>query len=330
MKKFLIPALVAVLVSIQFPAHAQKPSQADYLDRYTLLVNKLGVEGVGVETLLQRWGKDYPDDMDMLLGKFTYYLSKSQSNSMEKIDASKYLGEAPTLTLKDSLGNDVNYFQVTNYDDELFGQATQAIDKNYFQVTNYDDELFGQATQAIDKAIGLAQDRLDLRLYKIAALIGYEKGSPDMALSGLKELIDYDGHSHPTWIYPGLEPGPDLFPSLVQEYCYTFFRQATPASYEAFKEVSEKMAGYYPKNTVFLTNIGSYYLVYKHDSKNALKMYNKVLKKVPGDYTAIKNCVLLARSDKNKKLEKKYLAMLAKVTPDETEKLQAEARLKSL
>ena len=88
--------------------------------------------------------------------------------------------------------------------------------------------------------------------------------------------------------------------------------------------------GYYPKNTVFLTNIGSYYLVYKHDSKNALKMYNKVLKKVPGDYTAIKNCVLLARSDKNKKLEKKYLAMLAKVTPDETEKLQAEARLKSL
>lgn len=308
MKKFLIPALVAVLVSIQFPAHAQKPSQADYLDRYTLLVNKLGVEGVGVETLLQRWGKDYPDDMDMLLGKFTYYLSKSQSNSMEKIDASKYLGEAPTLTLKDSLGNDVNYFQVTNYDDELFGQATQAI----------------------DKAIGLAQDRLDLRLYKIAALIGYEKGSPDMALSGLKELIDYDGHSHPTWIYPGLEPGPDLFPSLVQEYCYTFFRQATPASYEAFKEVSEKMAGYYPKNTVFLTNIGSYYLVYKHDSKNALKMYNKVLKKDPGDYTAIKNCVLLARSDKNKKLEKKYLAMLAKVTPDETEKLQADARLKSL
>ncbi|MCR5132712.1 MAG: hypothetical protein K6B16_01960 [Bacteroidales bacterium] len=308
MKKFLIPALVAVLVSIQFPAHAQKPSQADYLDRYTLLVNKLGVEGVGVETLLKRWGKDYPDDMDMLLGKFTYYLSKSQSNSMEKIDASKYLGEAPTLTLKDSLGNDVNYFQVTNYDDELFGQATQAI----------------------DKAIGLAQDRLDLRLYKIAALIGYEKGSPDMALSGLKELIDYDGHSHPTWIYPGFEPGPDLFPSLVQEYCYTFFRQATPASYEAFKEVSEKMAGYYPKNTVFLTNIGSYYLVYKHDSKNALKMYNKVLKKDPGDYTAIKNCVLLARSDKNKKLEKKYLAMLAKVTPDETEKLQAEARLKSL
>ncbi len=308
MKKYLLPALLAVIFAVQFPARAQKPTQADYLNRYSLLVNKLGVEGVGVETLLQRWGKDYPEDLDMLLGKFTYYLSKSQSNRMETLDAQKYLGEAPTLVLKDSLGNDVNYFQVTDYDDELFAQATQAI----------------------DKAIGLNQERLDLRLYKIAALIGYEKGSPDMAVSGLKELIDYDGHSHPAWEYPGLESGPELFPSLVQEYCFTFFRQATPASYEAFKEVSEKMLGYYPKNTSFLTNIGSYYLVYKRDSKNALKMYNKVLKKDPGDYTAIKNCVLLARNDKNKKLEKKYLAMLAKVSPDETERQQAEIRLKSL
>lgn len=307
MKK-LFPALIAALALMQFPAQAQKPSQADYLDRYSLLVNKLGVEGVGVETLLQRWGKDYPEDLDMLLGKFTYYLSKSQSSTMEKMDLTKYLGEAPALVLKDSLGNDVNYFQVTHYDDELFGLATQAI----------------------DKAIGLNQDRLDLRLYKIAALIGYEKDSPDMAVSGLKELIDYDGHSHPKWEYPGFESDPELFPTLVQEYCYTFFRQGVPASYEAFKDISEKMLSYYPSNTTFMTNLGSYYLVYKHDSKNALKMYNKVLKKAPGDYTAIKNCVLLARNDKNKKLEKKYLAMLAKVSPDETERQQAEIRLKSL
>ena len=92
----------------------------------------------------------------------------------------------------------------------------------------------------------------------------------------------------------------------MQEYCYAFFKIGTPHCFEAFKELSEKMLGYYPDNTVYMTNIGSYYLVYKHDSKAALKMYNKVLKKSPDDYTAIKNCVLLARSDKNIKLEKKY------------------------
>ena len=307
MKRILLTILTALTL---LPLSSQtKPAQKDYLDRYQLLVSKLGTAGVGIETLLQRWEKDYPEDTDMLLGKFSYYLAKSQSARIEVIDAPKYLGNAPTLTLKDTLGRDVNYFQVVDYDDELFGKATQAI----------------------EKAVELNPDRLDLRLFKISSLIGYEKDSPDMALAGLKALIDYNGHSHPKWIYPDMENVDDnLFPDVMQEYCYAFFKIGTPHCFEAFKELSEKMLSYYPDNLVYMTNIGSYYLVYKHDSKAALKMYNKVLKKNPDDYTAIKNCVLLARSDKNIKLEKKYLPMLVRVTPDETEKASAQARLEAL
>lgn len=306
MKRILLTILTALTL---LPLSAQtKTPQKDYLDRYQLLVSKLGAAGVGIETLLQRWEKDYPEDTDMLLGKFSYYLTKSQSSSIEVIDAQKYLGNTPALTLKDSLGRDVNYFQVINYDDELFGKATQAI----------------------EKAIELNPDRLDLRLFKISSLIGYEKDSPDMALAGLKALIDYNGHSHPVWEYPGVEASEDLFPSVMQEYCYAFFKIGTPHCFEAFKELSEKMLAYYPGNPVYMTNIGSYYLVFKHDSKSALKMYNKVLKKNPDDYTAIKNCVLLARSEKNSKLERKYLPMLVRVTPDETERASAQARLDAL
>ena len=116
----------------------------------------------------------------------------------------------------------------------------------------------------------------------------------------------------------------------MQDCCFAFYRIATPSSYEAFKEVSEKMLSYYPDALQYMTNIGSYYLVGKKDSKTALKYYNKVLKKRPDDYATIKNCVLLARSDKNVKLEKKYLPMLIRVTPDETEKASAQARLSSL
>ena len=306
MKRILLTILTALTL---LPLSAQtKTPQKDYLDRYQLLVSKLGAAGVGIETLLQRWEKDYPEDTDMLLGKFSYYLTKSQSSSIEVIDAQKYLGNTPALTLKDSLGRNVNYFQVINYDDELFGKATQAI----------------------EKAIELNPDRLDLRLFKISSLIGYEKDSPDMALAGLKALIDYNGHSHPVWEYPGVEASEDLFPSVMQEYCYAFFKIGTPHCFEAFKELSEKMLAYYPGNPVYMTNIGSYYLVFKHDSKSALKMYNKVLKKNPDDYTAIKNCVLLARSEKNAKLERKYLPMLVRVTPDETERASAQARLDAL
>jgi tetratricopeptide (TPR) repeat protein len=303
-------ALTILTVLALLPAFAQtKTQRQDYLDRYNLLVSRLGVAGVGVETLLQRWEKDYPEDTDMLLGKFSYYLSKSQSTAIETRDAAKYLGAAPVLTLKDTLGKDVNYFQVVNYDDELFGKATQAI----------------------EKAIEMNPDRLDLRLFKISSLIGYEKDSPDMALDGLKALIDYNGTHHPKWVYPGVEAEDgDLFPSVMQEYCYAFFKIGTPHCFEAFKELSEKMLVYYPTEPAYMTNLGSYYLVYKHDNKTALKYYNKVLKKNPDDYATIKNCVLLARSEKNTKLEKKYLPMLVRVTTDEAEKASAQARLDAL
>lgn len=306
MRKILLTFLSVVTL---LPLFAQtKTERKDYLDRYQLLVSKLGAAGVGIETLLQRWEKDYPEDTDMLLGQFSYYLTKSQSSSIEVIDAQKYLGNAPTLTLKDTLGNDVNYFQVVSYDDELFGKATRAI----------------------EKAIELNPDRLDLRLFKISSLIGYEKDSPDMALAGLKALIDYNGHSHPVWEYPDVEASDELFPSVMQEYCYAFFKIGTPHCFEAFRELSEKMLVYYPDNPAYMTNLGSYYLVYKHDSKAALKMYNKVLKKNPDDYTAVKNCVLLARSEKSVKLEKKYLPMLVRVTSDEAERVSAQARLDAL
>ena len=70
--------------------------------------------------------------------------------------------------------------------------------------------------------------------------------------------------------------------------------------------------GYDKDNPLFLDNMGSYYLVVKHDSKKALRYYNKVLKKHPDDLTAIRNCILLARNDKDIKLEKRYLEMLSK------------------
>lgn len=307
MKRILLT--IAVVMAAILPSLAQtKTTQKEYLDRYNLLVSKLGAAGVGIETLLQRWEKDYPDDTDMLLGKFSYYLEKSRTDKYEVREGNKFLGRAPALTLKDSLGRDVNYFQISEFDDELFGKATQAI----------------------DKAIELNQNRLDFRLYKISGLLDYEKDSPDMALASLKSLIDYDGHSHPKWEYPGYEEDEDLFPSTMQDCCYAFFLIGTPTSFEAFRELSEKMLSYHPGSTDYMTNIGTYYLVCKRDSKNALKMYNKVLKKKPDDYAAIKNCVLLARNDKNVKLEKKYLPKLIQVTPDETEKASAQARLSAL
>lgn len=296
-------------LAISLTAIAQTPSSKDFQDRYDLLVSKLGPTGVGIETLLDRWAAAYPDDVQMLTGKFSYWFSKSQTLQLVPKDQQKFLGENPTVVLKDSTGANVNYFQETMYDDELFGEAQKAL----------------------EKAIQLYPDRLDLRFLKVASLIGYEKESPDMALSSLKSLMIYNATQHPKWEYPGVEKvDNEFFSAALQEYCYLFFRYGTPATYEAFKELSQQMLTYEPKNVLFLDNIGSYWLVARKDNKTAMKYYSKVLKIKADDLTAIKNIIILARNSNNVKLEKKYLPQLIKYTQDEKEKITAQARLKSL
>lgn len=306
MKERLIFALTGLLCAATLSA--QTRTVEEYTSRYNTLVKNVGNNGVGVETLLNNWEKDYPDDVSMMEAKFIYYFTKAQCTEAVVMDRDKYLGQKPLVSLKDSLGNPVNYFQVTRYDDELFSEAISYL----------------------DKAIRKEHDRLDLRQAKISALIAYENESPDMASSELRSLIDYDASQHPKWNYAGEVVDADYFEAIVQEECYIFFTYGEPACYEAFRSISERMLEYNPKNVLFLDNMGSYYLVCKKDNVTALKYYKKVLKLKSDDYTAIKNIVLLARNAKDEKLEKKYLPLLIEVTEDEAEKLREQGRLDRL
>lgn len=305
MRRILLSITVFV---VSFSSIAAQSTSAEFRSRYESLVKRVGASGIGVETLLNRWEDGFPDDADMLEAKFTYYFQKSQSSQVVQKSADKFMGQKPLLALKDSSGMDINYFQETFYDDSLFALSSQAI----------------------DKAIRLYPDRIDLRFDKVTALTAFEKESPDMAASALAGLIDYNASAHPVWKVGENEIDEDTFFAAMQEYCFAFYTIGSAVSYEAFRSLSERMLRFYPKNTIFLTNMGTYWLIARKDSKQALKYYNKVLKIKPDDYTAIKNCVLLSRNDKNVKLEKKYLPLLIKYTEDELEKQSAQARLEYL
>ena len=303
MKKIIM--FVAALLLSYTAVMAQTESER-YEQRYEMLASRLGPAGVGIETVLDNWAKVDSTNARMLLGRFSYYFTKAQTSEIVTKPQKKYLGMDPLLTLKDSLGNDVYYFQ-----------------QNVF-----DDELYGQAIKAADRAISFWPDRLDFRFMKANAYIAYEKESPDMALAFLTALVDENVRRKGAWEYEGTAADPDFFEDAMQEFCYSFYTIGSDAAREAFLTLSQKLSGLYPGNAGFMNNIGSYYLV-KHEYKTALKYYDKVLKKHPSDYTAIQNGLIAARRLKSEKLEKKYLTMMVKHGP-EKDKMTAQLRLDAL
>ena len=276
----------------------------DYARKYDLLVSRLGPAGVGVETVLDKWMKVDSTNIRMLTARVTYYLEKSRSTEVLTKSSKTYLGHQPVLALKDSTGADIYYYQLYKYNDEVFGQAVAEA----------------------DRAAAIHPLMLDFRFMKANAYISYERESPDMALSYLIELIAEDNLGSRKWTYDGKEVEKTFFKDAINEYCATFYTLDTPSSMEAFLALSQKMSSLYPSDATFITNIGSYYMIAKNDPKKALKLYAKAVKLNPKDYPSVKNAVIASRKTKNVKQEKKYLALLAAVAP-ENEKAAVNARL---
>ena len=276
-----------ILMSVAYMSYAQT---VNYEQRYEMLVSRFGPAGVGVETLLENWAKADSTDIKLLTARFNYHFAKAQTDQVVKKTQKKYLGMEPVMTLKDSAGVDVHYYQ-----EKVF-----------------DDELYGQALKAADRAIALYPDYLDFRFIKANAYISYEKESPDMALAYLLALVQEDAVRRKLWRYNEKAVEPGFFESAMQEYCYSLYSIGSSKAMDAFLKLSEKLHELHPDNPEYINNIGSYYLIAEQDCKTALKYYGKVLKKHPQDYTAIKNSILAARKMKNTKLEKKYLKMIEK------------------
>ena len=302
MKRILVFAFILMVSAASFAQTASR-----YEQRYDLLVSQFGPAGEGIETVLDNWAKVDSTNAKMLQGKFAYLFTKAQTGQVEVRSAKKYLGMDPVLTLQDSLGNDVNYFQVHVFDDELYAPALQVA----------------------DKAVSIWPDRLDFRFLKANAYIAYEKESPDMALAYMISLAEENNQRKSSWEYEGKKADQDFFQDAMQEYCFSFYTIGSPAAYEAFRALSEKLSAMFPENTDFMNNLGSYYLIAKNDYKTAYKYYNKVLKEHPDDPVAIKNGLAAARKQKNVKQEKKYLELMAEYG-SESERLQAQGRLAAL
>lgn len=274
-KKKIAAAALSLLACMALGA---QENAADIKAEYERQVRYVGLAGVGVETIINRWEAAAPEDPEVYVARFNYWLSKSAAESVVITRPQKrYLGNDPVMTLKDSLGRDVYYFEDVNYDDEAFGEALKAI----------------------DRAIELKPQEISYRFGKITSIMDYEKESPDMTAAEILSLIDDYQARGEGWTYAGETLTRELFCQGISEYCYRFFRTASPVSYEYFLEISEKMNKLYPDEVVFIDNIGSYWQV-NGDSRKALRYYRKALKIDPEDYAANNNIRLIQSSQSRK------------------------------
>ena len=270
MKKLMI--LIAALAACT--AAAAQTTPEEFQARYDRLVRNLGYDGVGIETLLDRWEEAFPESTEVPVARFNYWFHKAQhSEVVPKGSQRKFLGNAPTVSLKDADGNDVNYFEETFYDEEAFGEAMRVADAQ----------------------IAARPDELRWQYIKISALLAYEKEFPDMAAAELKAMIERNAKSHPAWTLDGEPADEEIFLQGVSEYCAALFQIGSDDAYEYFHDVSVRMNKLYPKNPVFLDNIGSWWRSAKGDDKQAAKYYQKALKLDPNDYAATQNLRIIER-----------------------------------
>lgn len=287
MKRISAALAALVLVCTALPAQS-----VDWQKKYERQVKAVGLSGVGVETILDSWGAADSSSVDYLAARYAFWFDKSHSLVVEAHDSPRYLGMEPMFELSDSSKSNTVW---------------------YYQVDSFDDELFGRALRYLDKAAAAMPAELEYRVWKVSALMLYEKESPDMTLGLILSLIDEDRSTGQKWLYQGKEQDRDFFDGLIQEFCWNLFNLGTPQAREAFLKVSEKMLSYDRKSPVFMANVGSYLMSVK-EYKKALKQFDKVLKLDPDNDTAIRNCVTIARILRDDKLKSRYNPMLSRLS----------------
>ena len=275
MKRIITSIILLVCTAAAFAQSTDSEGKSSYERQ----VRNVGYAGVGVETIINKWEAAMPESPDMFLARFNFNYEKAQSIQVVPKDKKKYLGLDPVLTLKDSLDNDIYYFQ------EIF----------------FDDDLYAEALRAVDRAIACNDLELRYILSKITALTAYEKESPDMAASELEAFIDrYVATKSRPWTLDGERIDESVFLQAVGEYCYSFFHTASESSYGYFFSISQKMNKLFPKEITFINNQGAYWQAAKKDNKKALKFYKKALKLDPEDYVANRNIRLIESSQSKK------------------------------
>lgn len=277
--------------------------QQDFKTRFKVLFDKNDV--AGQEKLLQTWEKSNPDDPELYVSYFNFYLNKSRKEtvSLNSVPAS---GDEIKITKKDS-EKAVAYL----------GSSTK-----------FEKNDFGKALAYLDKGIEKFPNRLDMRFGKIAAF-GLTKDYKSLT-DEIVETIDYSNLNKNQWLWKNgeaLKEPEKFFLSSIQDYFVQVYDSGDD-NVEYLKPIPVAVLKYYPDSVENLSNLAIYHTL-KKDYDNALISLLKAEKLAPTDFVVIGNIAWAYYLKGDKVNSLKYYELLKKYGDDQA-KTQADEKIAEL
>lgn len=284
-------------------------AQQDFQSQFKILFEKNDI--AGQEKLLQNWEKTKPDDAELYVSYFNFYLNKSRQETVS-------LSSTPQS--KDAL-------RLTKENDEKVVAYLGS-------ETTFEKKSFDKAVEYLDKGIAKFPNRLDMRFGKIVAfgkiaafgkIEDYENFTNELVMT-----IDHSNVNKNQWLWKNGKPveNPEkMFLSTIQNYFIQIY-DAGDKYINYLKIVPETVLKYYPDNVENLSNLSIYYML-KDDYDNALAPLMKAEKLAPTDFVIIGNIAwtYFLKGDKTNSL--KYYELLLKYG-DENAKNQAKEKIAEL
>lgn len=256
--------------------------------------------------LLTDWTTASPNDPELFIAYFNYYLRRSMTEVIS-IDRTQ---------------KDKNSFVVS---DTGTGKTVAYLNSS----PKYKSDILQKGFDYINKGILLHPTRLDMRFGKI-----YMLGQAENYLEFTKEIvatIDYGNKINNTWLWKEgkpLENSKQFILSSLQDYITTIYNTEDDKLLPLMRQISETVVNYYPDHVESLSNIALTYLI-TGDYDKALPYLIKAENVAPNDVIVLNNIAEAYKRKGDKTNAKAYYEKIIKYgNKDEVQ--DARQKIKSL
>ena len=276
----------------------------DYRGEFNQLFDKKDL--AGQEKQLKRWEAAQPDDAELFVAYFNYYVCKGRTETL-------------ALTRDQPSGQSI---ELTKQDDPKV--------KAYLGVgeVSYSKADVNAGFSYIDQGISKYPDRLDMRLGK-AYILG-QIGDFDRLTDDLVKTIDRSAINKNNWTWTFGKPKEDAQKTMllgIQDYVVMLNDKLDDPS-ALIRRIAEAVLKIYPDNVENLSNLAVSYML-KKDLDGALVPLLRAEKIAPKDFVILGNIAYCYFSKHDKTNAVKYYELLRKNGGDDS-KRDADAKLKEV